>query len=120
MRIIFLIHVAIFDPLFSILDPSEGQDTAKAMTRDLEVFRKHYKWVPDDALEFYKLHSEVDMDHAKIRLEILAKYSTTREIQEDCIDAQLIKNNMRRVMIDAIYMAYVVKGITCNTKEPWE
>ena len=99
---------------------SEGQDTAKAMTRDLEVFRKHYQWVPDNALEFYKLHSEVDMYHGKIRLEILAKYSTTREIQEDCIDAQLIKNNMRRVMIDAIYMAYVVKGMTCNTKEPWE
>jgi len=90
------------------------------MTRDLEVFRKHYKWVPDDALEFYKLHSEVDMDYGKIRQEILAKYSTTREIQEDCIDAQLIKNNMRRVMMDAIYMAYVVKGLTCNTKEPWE
>ena len=23
-------------------------------------------------------------------------------------------------MADAIYMAYVVKGMTCNTKEPWE
>ncbi len=96
------------------------RDPFVVFSKDLEVFRKHYKWVPDDALEFYKLHSEVDMDHAKIRLEILAKYSTTREIQEDCIDAQLIKNNMRRVMIDAIYMAYVVKGMTCNTKEPWE
>ena len=31
-----------------------------------------------------------------------------------------MKNNMRRAMADAIYMAYVVKGMTCNTKEPWE
>ena len=60
------------------------------------------------------------MEHGKIRLDILAKYATTREIQEQCINAQLIKNNMRRVMIDTIYMAYVVKGMTCNTKEPWE
>lgn len=30
---------------------SEGDDTARAMTRDLDVFRTHYKWVPDDALE---------------------------------------------------------------------
>ncbi len=25
---------------------SEGDDTAKAMSRDLDTFRKHYKWVP--------------------------------------------------------------------------
>ena len=99
---------------------SEGEDTARSQARDLEVFRKHYTWVPDEALEFYKLHSEVDMDHARIRLDILAKYCLTREIQEECINAQIMKNNMRRAMADAIYMAYVVKGMTCDTKEPWE
>jgi len=93
---------------------SEGEDTARAMVRDLEVFRKHYPWVPDDALEFYKLHSGVDMEHAEIRTEILKKYCTTKELQEDCINAQLMKNNMRRVMADAIYMAYVVQGMTCD------
>jgi pyrroloquinoline quinone (PQQ) biosynthesis protein C len=83
------------------------------MVRDLEVFRKHYLWVPDDALTFYKLHSGVDMEHAVIRTEILKKYCTTKELQEDCINAQLMKNAMRRVMADAIYMAYVVQGMTC-------
>ena len=29
---------------------SEGEDTARAMARDLDVFRKHYRWVDDDAL----------------------------------------------------------------------
>jgi pyrroloquinoline-quinone synthase len=93
---------------------SEGDDTARAMARDLDVFRKHYQWVPDDALEFYRLHAGVDVEHGLLRKEILKKYAVTKELQEDCINAQLMKNNMRRVMADAIYMAYVVQGMTCE------
>ena len=91
---------------------SEGDDTARAMARDLDVFRKHYTWVPDDALEFYKLHAGVDVEHGLIRKEILKKYADSRELQENCINAQLMKNAMRRVMADAIYMAYVVQGLS--------
>ena len=94
---------------------SEGDDTARAMARDLDVFRKHYPWVPDDALEFYKLHAGVDVEHGQIRKEILQQYATTKELQEDCINAQLMKNNMRRVMADAIYMAYVVQETKVST-----
>ena len=89
---------------------SEGDDTAKAMARDLDTFRKHYKWVSDDALTFYKLHADVDVEHGLIRKEILKKYADTKELQEACINAQLMKNNMRRSMADCIYMAYVVQG----------
>jgi hypothetical protein len=67
--------------------------------------------VPDDALTFYKLHADVDVEHGVIRREILKKYADTKELQEDCINAQLMKNNMRRVMADCIYMAYVVQGL---------
>jgi len=94
---------------------SEGDDTAKAMARDLAVFRKHYTWVPDECLEFYKLHSELDVEHGVIRKEILKKYADTKELQEACINAQLMKNNMRRVMADSIYMAYVVQGMKIET-----
>jgi pyrroloquinoline-quinone synthase len=90
---------------------SEGNDTARAMARDLAVFRKHYTWVPDDALTFYKLHADVDVEHGLIRKEILKQYAVTQELQQDCINAQLMKNAMRRVMADAIYMAYVVQGL---------
>jgi pyrroloquinoline-quinone synthase len=88
---------------------SEGDDTARAMARDLDTFRKHYSWVPDDALTFYKLHADVDVEHGVIRKEILKKYADTKELQEACINAQLMKNNMRRAIADAIYMAYVVR-----------
>jgi pyrroloquinoline quinone (PQQ) biosynthesis protein C len=46
-----------------------------------------------------------DVEHGLIRKEILKKYANTKELQEDCINAQLMKNNMRRVIADAIYMA---------------
>jgi pyrroloquinoline quinone (PQQ) biosynthesis protein C len=90
---------------------SEGDDTARAMARDLDVFRTRYPWVDDDALEFYKLHAGVDVEHGLIRKEILKKYAHKKELQEECINAQLMKNNMRRVMADAIYMEYVVQGV---------
>jgi hypothetical protein len=35
-------------------------------------------------------------------------------LQEDCINAQLMKNNMRRVMADCIYMAYIVQEFKVN------
>ena len=41
-------------------------------------------------------------DHHEVRL------------QQEHIDAQLMKNNMRRVMSDCIYMAYVVQGQKCD------
>jgi hypothetical protein len=50
------------------------------------------------------------VEHGAIRKEILKKFADTKELQEDCINAQLMKNNMRRVMADAIYMEYVVQG----------
>ena len=88
---------------------SEGEDTARAMVRDLEVFRKHYSWVPDEKLTFYELHSGLDMEHAQIRTALLKKYGITKELQEDCINAQLMKNAMRWAMADAVYMEYVVR-----------
>jgi pyrroloquinoline quinone (PQQ) biosynthesis protein C len=84
------------------------------MSRDLDTFRKHYSWVPDDALTFYKLHADVDVEHGMIRKEILKKYAETKELQEACINAQLMKNNMRRAMADCIYMAYVVQNEKVN------
>jgi pyrroloquinoline quinone (PQQ) biosynthesis protein C len=88
------------------------------MSRDLETFRKHYTWVPDDALMFYKLHADVDVEHGVIRKEILKKYADTKELQESCINAQLMKNNMRRAMADCIYMAYVVRGEGVDGTQP--
>ena len=93
---------------------SEGDDTAKAMARDLDIFRKHYQWVPDDALTFYKLHADVDVGAWPDPQRNSKKYADTKELQEACINAQLMKNNMRRVMADCIYMAYVVHGVKLN------
>jgi hypothetical protein len=69
-------------------------------------------------LTFYKLHADVDVEHGLIRKEILKKYADTQELQEACINAQLMKNNMRRAMADSIYMAYVVQGERVEASKP--
>jgi pyrroloquinoline quinone (PQQ) biosynthesis protein C len=88
---------------------SETGDVAKGIARNLAILRKHYSWVPESALKFWTLHSEVDVEHSHMSLDILAKYCTTRELQEDCINAILTYNNILRVMRDAVYLAYVVQ-----------
>lgn len=93
---------------------SETADVAKGMQNNLATFRKHYSWIPEWALEFYVLHAEVDVDHARIGVDILTKYCDTRELQEECINAGLRFNDIQRVMADAVYLAYVVQGMTCQ------
>jgi pyrroloquinoline-quinone synthase len=88
---------------------SETGDVAKGIARNLATLRKYYSWIPESALEFWTLHSEVDVEHSQMSLDILAKYCTTRELQEDCINAMITYNNILRVMRDAVYLAYVVQ-----------
>src|SRR5262249_11156162 len=58
---------------------SETGDSAKGIARNLETLRKHYSWIPEWALEFWTLHSEVDVEHSQLSMEILGKYCTTKE-----------------------------------------
>ncbi|MGH7770768.1 MAG: TenA family transcriptional regulator [Candidatus Binatia bacterium] len=90
---------------------SETGDMAKGIAQTLEILRQHYSWIPESALEFWRLHSEVDVGHSQMSLDILARYCTTRELQEECTNAMLTYNNILRVMRDAVYLAYVVEGV---------
>ena len=87
---------------------SETGDSAKGIARNLETIRKHYSWIPEWALEFWTLHSEVDVEHSQLSMEILGKYCTTKELQEECIEAMLTYQKIHRVMRDSVYLEYVV------------
>jgi pyrroloquinoline-quinone synthase len=87
---------------------SETGDSAKGIGRNLETIREHYSWIPESALEFWRLHSEVDVEHSKLSMDILMKYCTTKELQEDCINAMITYLKIHRVMRDAVYLEYVV------------
>jgi hypothetical protein len=43
-------------------------------------------------------------------MDILTKYCTTKELQEDCINAMITYLKIHRVMRDAVYLEYVVLG----------
>jgi len=64
----------------------------------------------ESALEFWRLHSEVDVEHSQLSMDILTKYCTTKELQEDCINAMITYLKIHRVMRDAVYLEYVVLG----------
>ena len=87
---------------------SETGDIAKGQARALGTLRKHYSWIPEPTLEFWVLHSEVDVGHSDMSMDILANYCTTRELQKECINAALTYSDILQVMRDGVYLAYVV------------
>jgi len=91
---------------------SETGDSAKGIARNLETIRKHYSWIPEWALQFWTLHSEVDVEHSQLSMDILARFCTTKELQEDCINAMITYQQIHRVMRDGVYLEYVVLGKT--------
>lgn len=48
----------------------------------LESYQKHYTWVPDDALVFFRTHSEADIEHAEIGEKLFLKYAKSMEAQQ--------------------------------------
>jgi pyrroloquinoline quinone (PQQ) biosynthesis protein C len=47
----------------------------------LKAFREHYTWVPPEALEFFRLHAEADIEHAALGERLFKKYARTVEAQ---------------------------------------
>ena len=52
----------------------------------------------------------MDVEHSQLSMDILRKYCTTKELQEDCINAMITYLKIHRVMRDAVYLEYVVLG----------
>lgn len=71
----------------------------------LPALREVYKY-PEDAIEHFWLHSEVDVEHGDRSFEALERHCTTRELQEEAIHYARESARRRWLYFDGIYLHY--------------
>lgn len=91
----------------------------------LAAFRKHYRWVPQEALLFYEIHAHLDTEHESLARRIVAQYLGDRREQDIVFSALLRSLVLRLVMYQSIEQALTTAGGVGLIpwpnfpKEPW-
>ncbi len=71
----------------------------------LPALRESYQF-PEDVIEHFWLHAEVDVEHGGRIFELLEKHCTTRELQEMAVHYARESARMRWFYFDGIYLHY--------------
>ncbi|BBD72030.1 hypothetical protein HS1genome_0419 [Sulfodiicoccus acidiphilus] len=73
----------------------------------VEAFRKHYKWIPEDAIEFHKEHVTEDVKHTQIGIYLAEKYASTKEAQNRMWDAAMRFLALLWTLYEGVYQVAV-------------
>jgi pyrroloquinoline-quinone synthase len=76
------------------------------MRRRIEAFPRHYPWVNQDALEYFKSRLTQAPRDSQQGLQLVLTRCTTVETQHKAFEALAFKLELLWVMIDAIHHAY--------------
>lgn len=79
----------------------------KGFLREGEALKKYYG-LPEDALEFYFVHSDANDEHGDINERILKKYCTTRELQSKALAAARFRWDNQETRHDIVYRYFVL------------
>jgi pyrroloquinoline quinone (PQQ) biosynthesis protein C len=90
----------------------------------LRTFAEHYSWVPRDALLFYEVHAEHDVDHESRGRQIVRTYLGHKWQQDLAMSAALRSVGLRLVMYDGIQGAMQGDSVfvhrwPCLPDDPW-
>jgi len=81
----------------------------KRMEKMIEAFKKHYPFVTEEGMTFFKEHMVADVEHGELTIDIVEKYSHAPEAQTQIREGYFYKIDMHRVILDAVYFEYVLK-----------
>ena len=81
----------------------------KRMEKMIDAFKKHYPFVTEEGMTFFREHMVADVEHGQLTIDIVEKYSHTPEAQAEIREGYLYKIDMHRVILDAVYLEYVLK-----------
>jgi len=74
-----------------------------------EAMKRHYG-LPQEALQFYHVHSDANDEHGDINEAILKKYCVTAELQEKALAAARFRWENQETRHDIIYRYFVLGG----------
>lgn len=80
------------------------------MARRIEAWTRHYPWVSESALRYFRMRvTRADLD-AKQAVGYVLRHADTHERQEACVRALIKKAEILWHMLDCLYLAYVDPG----------
>ncbi|HEV8049044.1 MAG TPA: iron-containing redox enzyme family protein, partial [Thermoplasmata archaeon] len=68
------------------------------------AFSKHYH-VPEEALEYYRLHVTADEEHSRFVGEMVAAHASTPEIRHQMWDTMLRGFSLHALLVDGVVAA---------------
>jgi len=92
-------------PFYISAAGSSEPPNVELCARLLPSFRTHYR-VPEENLEYYRLHVTADEEHSRFVGEMVAAFANTREIRREMWDAMLRGFALHRLLVDGVLQAH--------------
>ena len=80
------------------------------MTRRVLAWERHYPWVSQDTLEYFRSRSPRARQDSLEAIDFVVAHATTYELQERCVAALIRKTEILWHLLDSLYAAYVEPG----------
>ena len=78
------------------------------MARRIAAFEKHYPWVKEEGLRYFRGRLTQAPRDAEVALRLVVERCRTRELQEQAVAALKFKCELLWAMLDAMHFAYVL------------
>jgi len=82
----------------------------KRMEKMIDAFKKYYPFVTEDGMTFFKEHMVADVEHGELTIGLVEKYTHTQGDQAEIREGYFYKIDMHRVILDSVYLEYVLKN----------
>ncbi|MEM0129761.1 MAG: iron-containing redox enzyme family protein [Thermoplasmata archaeon] len=92
------------NPFFVSAAGSSEPPNVELCARLLPAFRTKYQ-VPEEALEYYRLHVEADVEHSRWVGEIVADFATTPEVRRQMWEQMLRGFSIHALLVDGVLQA---------------
>ena len=76
------------------------------MATRLSAWREHYPWVDPGVQEYFRTRVTRARDDSEEAIRFVVAHAATRELQDRCVDAFVVKCDILWALLDAVSAAY--------------
>ena len=82
----------------------------KRMEKMIAAFKRHYPYVTEEGLGFFREHMVADQEHGQLTIDLIKENCKTPHDETEVREGYFYKIDMHRVILDAVYLEYVVNN----------
>ncbi|HZY92951.1 MAG TPA: iron-containing redox enzyme family protein [Thermoplasmata archaeon] len=97
-------------PFYVSAGGSSEPPNVELCARLLPAFRAHYK-VPEEHLEYYRLHVTADEEHSRFVGQMVADFASTPAVRKEMWDAMLRGFALHRLLVDGVVAEHATASV---------